>query len=127
MEKTRHYDIEGTLLEIPLHYDELAQMYVEIYPDFIENPVYTPEGCPILFTGEDACAYAESRDGNAVSTAVPAVFTGSPSIPGSASAGTRKTGTPFGSPPPSRHRGKTNDLPLLYAAILMQPQAFYKN
>lgn len=63
MEKTRHYDIEGTLLEIPLHYDELAQMYVEIYPDFIENPVYTPEGCPILFTGEDACAYAESRDG----------------------------------------------------------------
>ena len=26
MEKTRNYDIEGTMLEIPLHYDEQAQM-----------------------------------------------------------------------------------------------------
>ena len=59
MEKTRHYDIEGAILEIPLRYDERAQMYVEVYPDFLEEPVYTPAGYPILFTGEDACPYAE--------------------------------------------------------------------
>ena len=59
MEKTRCYDIEGIVLEIPLRYDDLAKMYVEVYPDFTENPVYTPAGHPILFTGEDACPYGE--------------------------------------------------------------------
>ena len=62
MDKTRRYNIEGTSLEIPLRYDEFARMYVEDYPDFAENPVYTPEGCPILFTGEDACPYGEPAD-----------------------------------------------------------------
>ncbi len=64
MEKTRLYDIEGVLLEIPLRYDELAQMYIEEYPDFIENPIYTPAGYPIFFTGEDACSYAEPHFGS---------------------------------------------------------------
>ena len=59
MKKTRKYDIEGTILEVPLRFDELAQIYVEDYPDFAETPAYTPEGHPILFTGEDACAYGE--------------------------------------------------------------------
>ena len=63
MGKTRQYNIEGVLLKIPLCYDELAGREIEIFPDFIENPVYTPEGCPILFTGEDACAYGEALDG----------------------------------------------------------------
>ena len=59
----RHYRFEGVSLEIPLHYDERSNMYIEEYPDFINNPVYTPEGCPILFVGEDACPYAEAADG----------------------------------------------------------------
>ena len=63
MGKTRQYNIEGVLLEIPLCYDELAGKEIEIFPDFIENPVYTPEGCPVLFTGEDACTYGEALDG----------------------------------------------------------------
>ena len=63
MEKTRQYNIEGVLLEIPLHYDELAGRDIEIFPDFIENPVYTPKGCPVLFTGEDACEYGEAPNG----------------------------------------------------------------
>ena len=63
MEKTRRYDIEGTILEIPLCYDQQARMYIEVYPDFVEKPVYTPAGFPIFFTGEDACAYAEALDG----------------------------------------------------------------
>ena len=63
MKKTRRYSIEGVQLEIPLHYDELTGKEIEIIPDFIENPVYTPEGCPVLFTGEDACEYGESPGG----------------------------------------------------------------
>ena len=49
MEKTRQYSIEGVLLEIPLRYDEVTGREIEIFPDFIENPVYTPDGCPVLF------------------------------------------------------------------------------
>ncbi|HIR50921.1 MAG TPA: hypothetical protein IAA53_06510 [Candidatus Avoscillospira avicola] len=63
MELTRQYNLEGTVLEIPLRYDSLSHMYLEVYPDFIQNPVYTPAGQPILFTGEDACALARSADG----------------------------------------------------------------
>ena len=63
MGKTRQYNIEGVLLEIPLRYDELTGKELEIIPDFIENPVYTAEGYPVMFTGEDACVYGETRDG----------------------------------------------------------------
>lgn len=63
MELTRQYNLEGAVLEIPLRYDSLSHMYLEVYPDFIQNPVYTPTGQPIFFTGEDACALARSADG----------------------------------------------------------------
>ena len=59
----RRYDIEGTSLEITLCYDQQTRMYIEVYPDFVEEPVDTPAGCPIFFTGEDACSYAEPLDG----------------------------------------------------------------
>ncbi len=60
MEKLRRYNVEGTVIEIPIKYDELSGMYIEEYPDFINNPVYTSENSPIMFTGEDACEYAET-------------------------------------------------------------------
>ena len=36
--------------------------YLEDYREVIDNPVRTPEGRPILFTFDDACAYAEMVD-----------------------------------------------------------------
>ena len=51
MEKYRRYEFEGIELEIPLRYDAFSRMYIEEYPDFAQNPVYTPEGCPVLFSG----------------------------------------------------------------------------
>ena len=63
MGKTRQYNIEGVLLEIPLCYDKIAEREIEIFPDFIETPVYTPEGCPVLLTGEDDCAQRPTPDG----------------------------------------------------------------
>lgn len=63
MEAIRRYEFEGCILEIPLRYDERSCMYIEEYPDFVKNPVYTPEGCPVYFVGEDACPYAEAASG----------------------------------------------------------------
>ena len=62
MKKSRSYTFEGVRLEIPLQYDERAGMYLEQYPDFIQNPVYTPAGCRVMFSGEDACSYAEAAE-----------------------------------------------------------------
>lgn len=63
MEKTRRYEFEGVVLEIPLRYDPLSQMYIEEYPDFAQEPIYTPAGCPVLFIGEDACSLGEGIHG----------------------------------------------------------------
>lgn len=62
MKKVRHYNIEGREIEIPLSYDCISGIYLEEYPDLIANPVYTPENTPIMFTGEDACEYAEAAE-----------------------------------------------------------------
>ena len=64
MEKTKKYDVEGTTLTIPLRYDADSGRYMEVYPDFIENPIYTPEGRPIMLTLEDACAFGEKKGAN---------------------------------------------------------------
>lgn len=62
MDKTVRFEIEGTIIELPLKYDEPSQKYLEDYRDIIENPVCTPEGRPILLTIGDACSYAEMID-----------------------------------------------------------------
>ncbi len=65
MNETRRYEIEGLVLNIPLSYDEQAKIYIENYPDFIENPTFTPMGHRVLFSGTDACPLAEeATDGD---------------------------------------------------------------
>ncbi len=58
MQKTRRYEIEGLIIDIPIHYDQQSQMYIEDYPDFIENPIWTEKGNRVLFSGTDACESA---------------------------------------------------------------------
>ncbi len=62
MEQVRRYVIEGVTLDIPLRYDERSGLYIEEYPDFIESPVWTSEGHPVMFAGEDACIHAEEAE-----------------------------------------------------------------
>ncbi|MCD8151288.1 MAG: hypothetical protein LUE92_17440 [Clostridiales bacterium] len=57
--KFRHYEFEGVVLDIPMHYDELAQMYIEEYRNFIEDPAWTEDGHPVIGAVEDACTYSE--------------------------------------------------------------------
>lgn len=60
MEKrVRHYEFEGAVFDIPLHYDERADMYIEEYRNFYENPVWTKDGYPIMGSVEEACAFGE--------------------------------------------------------------------
>lgn len=63
MSKANRYEFEGTVIEIPLRWDEHAKKEIEDYGLFLErSPFYTPSGRPILLTIEDACPYAEMVD-----------------------------------------------------------------
>lgn len=63
MGKTSRYECEGTVVEIPLRWNERSKKEIEDYSSFIEqSPIYTPEGRPILLAIEDACPYAELAD-----------------------------------------------------------------
>lgn len=64
MEKTKTYHVEGATFTIPLRYDEKSGRYMEVYPDFIKNPVYTQEGYPIMLTLEDACVFGKGKNAN---------------------------------------------------------------
>ncbi len=55
---TRRYELDGLILEIPLHYDETSKIYIEDYSAYLEKSVYTPGGHPVMFAGEDACSHA---------------------------------------------------------------------
>jgi len=57
--KSRHYEFEGAVFDIPMYYDELAEMYIEEYRNFNENPVWTKNGCPITHTIEEACPFGK--------------------------------------------------------------------
>ena len=60
MAKSVRVELEGAVLDIPLRWDGLARREIRDYGPFLEgSPVYTPAGCPILLTIEDACPHAE--------------------------------------------------------------------
>ncbi len=54
----RRYELEGLTIDIPIYRDEKSGKIIEVYPDFIENPMWTEAGHRVLFCGTDACPYA---------------------------------------------------------------------
>ncbi len=58
----RRYELDGTVIDIPIYYDEQVQRYIEDYPDFIAHPIRTKSGYRVLFSGMDACRYACSGE-----------------------------------------------------------------
>ena len=63
MGKSVHYSIEGAEFDVPTYYDQMTRRELELLPDFLENPLYTPSGERIMLTIEDACENAEPADG----------------------------------------------------------------
>lgn len=61
MQDTRRYEFDGIAIDIPIHFDERSKIYIEDYPDFIENPIWTGSGYRVLFSGTDACSLAEDK------------------------------------------------------------------
>ncbi len=61
MTEKRRYDLEGLVIDIPVYFDEKANVYIEDYPDFIKDPIWTPKGHRVFFSGMDACALSEER------------------------------------------------------------------
>ncbi len=58
MDQVRRYAIEGLIIDIPFYETEQNGRIIEVYPDFLEHPVWTPRGHRVLFCGTDACAVA---------------------------------------------------------------------
>ena len=59
MAETRQYEYDGLTIDIPIYFDERSKIYIEDYPDFVENPVWTGSGYRVLFCGMDSCPVAE--------------------------------------------------------------------
>ena len=57
--KTRHYEFEGAVFDIPMFYDERMDRYIEEYQNFNENPAWTADGFPITHSVEDACPWGK--------------------------------------------------------------------
>ena len=51
------YDLDGMLLKVPVHYDERTGKYLEVYPDFQAEPIYTIGGYRCTAAVEDACSF----------------------------------------------------------------------
>lgn len=62
MAETRRYEFDGLTIDIPIHFDEQCKIYIEDYPDFIENPIWTKSGYRVLFSGCDACELAVDKE-----------------------------------------------------------------
>ncbi len=61
MENCVEYKIDGLILKIPRQYDKRAMRYIEDYREFLDKTIYTPNGYPVMFAGEDACKFAEEE------------------------------------------------------------------
>ena len=63
MGRVNRYEFQGEVIQVPVAWDEALGREAEDYEDYYAGPVYTPAGCPILLTIEDACPHAEPVDG----------------------------------------------------------------
>ena len=63
MGRVNRYEFQGEVIQVPVVWDEALGREAEDYEDYYAGPVYTPAGCPVLLTIEDACPDADLADG----------------------------------------------------------------
>ncbi len=61
MEKVETFNLDGLAVEIKFAFDKTANMYIGEYPDFEENPIYSPNGRPIVTAARDSCPHNTSE------------------------------------------------------------------
>ena len=59
MEKTRVFRVDGDEVAVRFRYNEICGKYLGSYPDFVDEPRYTPNGRPWKSVIEDECPYAD--------------------------------------------------------------------
>lgn len=61
-EKIKTYYLDGDFLEVSFRYDELSGKHLGNYPDFCDEPRYTPNGRKWVDAITDDCPYADGED-----------------------------------------------------------------
>ncbi len=61
-ENQKTYNLDGDFLEVTFHYDELSGKYLGDYPEFADEPRYTPGGRKWADAITDDCPYADGTD-----------------------------------------------------------------
>lgn len=66
MEKVKHktFSLDGDTIEVKFRLDIECNVWHGEYPDFIENPRYTPSGRPWFNVTKDDCEYSTSEYGD---------------------------------------------------------------
>ena len=62
--KLKTFSLDGDTIEVKFRYDANCDVWHGDYPDFIENPRYTPTGRPWVDVTRDDCPYTTSEYGD---------------------------------------------------------------
>ena len=57
----RRYCLDGDVCEVTFHYDTFCQKRFGEYPDFEEEPRYTPGGRPWVTVMQEGCPYGKNK------------------------------------------------------------------
>lgn len=57
-DKLKTFHVDGDLLTVQYHYDERADVFIGQFPEFEEEPRYTPNGRPWKSVVSVGCPYA---------------------------------------------------------------------
>ena len=57
----RRYCLDGDVCEVTFHYDTFCQKQFGEYPDFEEEPRYTPGGRPWVTEMQEGCPYGKNK------------------------------------------------------------------
>ncbi len=62
--KLKTFSLDGDIIEVKFRLDAECDVWHGDYPDFIENPRYTPGGRPWINVTKDDCEYSTSEYGD---------------------------------------------------------------
>ena len=57
-EKRKTFQVDGDRITVPYHYDEEADIFIGQFPEFEEEPRYTPNGRPWKSVVSVGCPYS---------------------------------------------------------------------